>query len=117
MAEERTESEVSRDQIRTFRRVVSAAVAEIRSQSIRDSYASLSLEELIDQHIELLDGTSDPLRKSRKSRVQKVYDDLVNSLEAIKNTPPERFRRRDPESDANTPENPDAEPDPTTGAV
>lgn len=117
MSEERTESEVSRDQIRTFRRIVAAAVAEVRSQAIRTSYASLSLEELIDQHIELLEGTSDPLRRSRKSRVQKVYDDLSNNIEAIKNTPPSRFRRRDPASDANTPPDPDATPDPTTGAV
>jgi hypothetical protein len=117
VAEERTESDVSREQIRTFRRIVAAAVAEIRSQQIRDSYASLSLEELIDQHIELLEGTNDPLRKSRKQRVQKVYDDLANNIEAIKATPPSRFRRADRDADANTPPNPDATPDPTTGAT
>lgn len=117
MSEERTESEVSREQIRTFRRIVAAAVAEVRSQEIRDTYASLSLEELIDQHIELLEGTSDPLRRSRKARVQKVYDDLANNIEAIRATPPERFRRHDPEADANTPPDPDASPDPTTGAT
>lgn len=116
MAEERTEEDISRDQIRTFRRIVSAAVAEVRSQAVRDSYASLSLEELIDQHIELLEGNSDPLRKSRKGRVEKVYKDLIDNIEAIRNTPPARFRRADPDSDANTPQDPDATPDPTTGA-
>lgn len=78
------------------------AVGEVRSQAVRNTYAALSLEELIDRHIELLEGTSDPLRRSRKSRVNKVYDDFRNNIEAMRATPPERFRRHDPDSDANT---------------
>ena len=102
MTDERTPREQSREQIREFRRIVASAVGELRSNQIRDAYASLSIEELMDQHIARLQDTDDPINPSRKQRVERVYQDLVNNIDAIKEVDPSRFRPRDPDNDANT---------------
>lgn len=100
---ERTADQQAADQLREYRRIVADAVGELRSQEIRDSFASISLEELLDQHIERMQESTDPIKPSRLQRLRKVKDDLVASVEAIKAVPPERFRRADPSQDVNTP--------------
>ncbi len=100
--ETRTTSQRAQDQLREFRRIVSAAVGEIRSQEVRDTFASLSLEELADQHISRLEEGDEQLNPSRLQRITAVRDDLANSIEAMKATDPNRFRRADPENDVNT---------------
>lgn len=113
--DERTPSDQSREQLREFRRVTAAAVAEIRSQQVRQTYASLSIEELMDQHIDRLEGTTDPIHPSRKTRLQKVYDEFTNNIQAMKAAPPDRFRRHDPDGDVNTPREGEPESSGTTG--
>lgn len=102
MTQEQTPRVRAREQEREFRRIVANAVGELRSQEVRDTYASLSLEELIDQHIERLEGAEDALNPSRLQRIRRVREELSNSIEAMKATPPDNFRRHDPEGDANT---------------
>lgn len=79
------------------------AVGELRSQEVRDSFAALSIEELMDQHIAQLDDSDDPTNPSRLQRLRQVRDDLANSIEAMKETSPSAFRRADPDNDVNTP--------------
>lgn len=112
MTDERTPAAQSREQIREFRRIVASAVGELRSSQVRDAYAAVSIEELMDQHIARLEDSDDPIHPSRKQRIDKVHDDLTNNIEALKATDPSEFRRRDPDTDANT--DPDAEGDTTT---
>lgn len=102
MTEERTEARQAREQLREFRRIVAAAVGELRSQEVRDSFVSLSLEELADLHVERLQESDDPSQPSRLDRIRKIRDDLTNNIEAMKDTAPERFRAHDPDSDVNT---------------
>ena len=102
MTDERTPREQTREQLREFRRIVAAAVGELRSNQIRDAYAALSIEELMDQHIARLQDTTDPIHPSRKQRVDRVYQELVNNIEAMKEVDPARFRPRDPDNDVNT---------------
>lgn len=77
-------------------------MGEVRSNQIRTSYGSMTLEELMDQHVADMIDTNDPIRPSRKQRVTKVHTELVNAIEAMKNTDPAQFRQRDPATDANT---------------
>lgn len=102
MTQERTTQQASRQQLREFRRIVAAAVGALRSQEVRDTFVALSLEELADQHIERLSESGDPTRPSRLQRIRIIRDDLTNSIEAMKETPPENFRRHDPDTDVNT---------------
>lgn len=106
MADEQTTRSISRQQQREFRRVVANAVTELRSAEIRNSFAALSIEELIDQHIDRLEGTSGG-RASRLQRIRTVRQELADNIEAMKATSPSDFRRHDPDGDANTA--PDAE--------
>lgn len=103
MSDEQTPRSSSREQLREFRRVVANAVAEVRSQEIKNAFAALSLEELIDQHIARLEGAEDAINPSRVERIRKVKEELTANIEAMKNTPPESFRRHDPQGDVNTP--------------
>lgn len=102
MTDERTPSNQSQEQIREFRRIVASAVGELRATQIRDAYAALSIEELMDQHIARLEDTTDPIHPSRKQRVNRLYQEFVDNLEGIKAVDPSRFRPRDPDNDANT---------------
>jgi hypothetical protein len=76
---------------------------------MRQSVSAYTIEDAVDQQIELLTGTTDPQRRSRMQRVDKVKQDLLSNIEAIRNTPPESFRRPDLDGDANTPVDPDEE--------
>lgn len=101
MSSEVTPNETSRNRAREFRRVVANVVGELRSQEIRNSFAAVTLLELASRHADRLD-TGDPTRPSRKARLKTIYDEYKASIEAIKQTPVEMFRRHDPATDANT---------------
>ncbi len=115
MTDERTPDAQSKDQLREFRKVVAAAVGELRSSQVRNTYAALSLEELMDQHVSRLVDTNDPIHLSRKQRIDRVHQGLTNSITAMKATDPSAFRARDPATDTNTnPDGSDADPVPGT---
>lgn len=83
---------------------MAAVVGEIRAAEVRNTFAALSLEELVDQHISEMEAgaSTDPMRPSRADRLKKIYDDFVNSLEAMKAVPPESFIPRTSSDAANT---------------
>ena len=77
-------------------------VGLLRAAEVRDSYASVSLEELMDQHIDSLVGNKNPLHPSALVRLTKIRDAFMANLEQIKEMPPENFRRPSPSDDVNT---------------
>jgi hypothetical protein len=99
--DDKSESERARNQAREFREIVGNVVAELRSQEVRNTYAAITLTEVLNQQLSMLGGTN--RIPSRKQRLKKAYDAFNSSLEAIKNTPPEAFRTPDPKEDVNTP--------------
>lgn len=92
----------TQDRLLDFRRAVADIMGELRGTEIRDSYAAIGLEELMDQHVDRLTESTDPMRPSRLARLTKIHTTFVDSLESIKATPPGMFRRHDPDGDANT---------------
>jgi hypothetical protein len=98
---EQTKQGQDRNQHREFRRVTANVVAELRSRYVRDSYAALSLPEILDQHLLYLVG--DGKRLGRKQKLKKVRDEFLANLDAMKATPPSAFREPDPANDVNTP--------------
>lgn len=94
----------ARERIREYRRIVSAAVAELRSEERNTSLQAYTIEDAVDQQIELLVGDSDPHRRSALQRIDKIKDDLLANIDAMKATPPEYFLRQDADGAANTPE-------------
>jgi len=99
-----TAREQSKEQLRHYRTVVSAAVNALRASEISTSFASITLEELIDQQIELIEGeTQGGTRLSKLARVEKIKLDLDSVIDGIKETSPDLFRTADTAEDVNTP--------------
>lgn len=84
-----------------FREIVANVVGELRSEELTRSYASITIEELVDQHIAYLSETVTQGQPSRMDRVKHYYDSLVNNLEDMKAMAPEEFDTRNSEDDDN----------------
>lgn len=97
---EQSSDDGTRQQLRAFRSIVADVVTELRSQEVRDTYAALTLSELLDQHLTKLVG--DGKTPSRKQRLQTMFDAYNANIDAIKATSPALFRQHDPERDVNT---------------
>lgn len=102
MSDSRTPTQRARDQQREFRRVIAAAIGEVRSNEVRNAFASISLEELADTHVERLEESADPVHPSRLDRLRAIKQNMEDSIEEMKATPASSFRRSDPDNDANT---------------
>lgn len=100
MSDQNTASDTARQKLREFRRIVGNVIAELKSQEIRDTYASITLTEVIDQHLKDLVGNGRV--PSRKQRLTRVYEEFKANIQAIKDTDPAAFRQPDPKSDVNT---------------
>jgi len=89
---------------REYRRVVSAAVGALRSAEVNNSFAAITLEEVVDQAIELIEG--DPgagtTKPNKLLRADTIKRDLDNAIEGIRATDPDLFRVRNANEDVNT---------------
>jgi hypothetical protein len=96
-----TPEDRAKEQMVSFYTIIGNVIGELRSQEIRDTYAAITLDEVIQQQLAfLVDGT--PQRLSRKQHLQKVYDEFKANIQAIKDTPPSAFRQQDAKDDVNT---------------
>ncbi len=100
MAEQATVS-ASRNQLREFRVTVANVVANLRSKEVRDTYATITITELVEQQLAFLTGTKGQV-PSQKQRLTAAYEAFNNAISAIKATPPAAFRQHDPSTDVNT---------------
>ncbi len=101
---ERTASEASRETLQQYREIVANTVGFVRSREVTRSYTSISLEELIDNRIERIEASQDSMRPGELARLEKIKNDFEAAIESIKQVPPDTFRRPDPDTDANTPD-------------
>lgn len=94
--------DAQRDQLQVYWEVVGDAVAALRSAESRDTYASISLEELIQKQIERLSNSEDASRLDRLSVVTRITTRLTERITALKEIPPSHFQRRSTEDDVLT---------------
>jgi hypothetical protein len=80
---------------------VADAIGELRGKEVRNTYAAITLTELMSQHADRLDK-GDSVRPSRLARLTAVRDAIKKNLSSIKAIPPAQFRTPDPDNDANT---------------
>lgn len=102
--QQRTSEQEARDARRRFRTVVADVVGALRSQEINRSFASISLEEVIDRQIERIEGAETETKPNRLTRVNRIKAEFDGVIDAIKETDPDLFRPADPDDDANTPQ-------------
>lgn len=100
-----SQKDIERTKHLEFRRVVANVVTELRSQELRDTYAAVTMNEVLDQALLVLTG--DGKRLGRKQKLTKVREEFLGAIEAIKKTPPSAFRFPDPSEDVNTPPEPE----------
>jgi hypothetical protein len=98
--QEKAPDAAARSQLREFRRVLANVVDDLRSAAVSDTYAAITLNEVIDQHLQELVGEGRV--PSRMQRVKTSYEEFKSSIEAIKAIPPSAFRLHDPKNDVNT---------------
>lgn len=98
--EEEDPQEKARAQLREFRRMVANMVGELRSQEVRDTYAAITLGEIVNQHLLYLVGNK--TKPGRKQRMEQMFKEFEDNIEAIKATPVQNFRAPDPKNDVNT---------------
>lgn len=99
------DDEAARNQLRAYRETTANVVGELRSQEIRDTFAAITLSEVIEQHLTTLTGKG--RIPSRKARLEKIHKTFNDSIEALKKTSPDSFRTPDPSRDVNTPVKPE----------
>ncbi len=95
------QDESARNQLREYRIAVSEVVGELRSQEVRNTYAAITLPELIAQHRKMLSST-DPERIGRRERLTALKDNYLGKIEAMKRTDPDQYRTPDARQDSNT---------------
>lgn len=101
---ERTASEASRETLQRYREIVANTVGFVRSREVTRSYTSIGLEELIDSRIARIEEPMEGTRPGALARLEKIKNDFEDVIEGIRETPPDAFRRPDPDTDANTPD-------------
>lgn len=107
MARELSANTVSQGTLNQYRRVVADVVGFLRSQEVLKSYASVSLEELIDQRIDRIEAPVTSNRPGHLARLASLKEAFDAAIEGIRETPADAFRFPDPSNDANTPEVPE----------
>jgi hypothetical protein len=95
--------DAQRSQMQVYWEVIGDAVGALRAGEARDTYASVSFDELVDLHVSRLNSSTDPTRLDRLAQVNKIKTRLTERIEAIKEIPPQRFRRKVKDDEVNTP--------------
>lgn len=92
----------AREQLLLFREVTAEVVTALRSQEVTKSFVTITLEELVDRRLAELIDSDDPLRRSKRAAVEKVYQDFKGQIDAIRETDPTLFRRASESDTVNT---------------
>lgn len=93
----------AREQLQVYWETVGDAIDALRAAEIRDTYAAISLEELVQRHTERLSASTDPSRLDALARVKRVQKRLTDRIAAMKEIPPSHFRRRIKDDEVLTP--------------
>ena len=86
-----------------LREALNDAYAAVESSKTTQSFSALTFEELADQQIRRISGGGVQSRPDALTRVQKVLNNLTQSVTKIKALPPEAFQESDDARDVNTP--------------
>ncbi len=93
----------SQGQAEGLREPIENAVAFVEGARSVQTFAARTYEDLVDAFLERATGKPPGGRLNARDRIERVYADLLGSVEAIKSLPDEAFRRPDEGEDVNTP--------------
>lgn len=84
------------------REALNNAYAALMGQQSIQHWTSFTLEEAMDAQIEEISGKSSPKRPNQLERVDKIEQDTLSAIAALKDTPPEQFLEPQNDQDVNT---------------
>lgn len=85
-----------------LRKALAGGYAAIRASEATASFSAMTIEEAFDARIEKIEGLSTELRPNILDRIDKIEADVILAAYEISNLPPEVFREKDENEDANT---------------
>ncbi len=84
------------------REALGNAYAALVGQQSVQAWSAFTLEEAIDAQIETIEGKSTDKRPNLLERVDRIEQDCLAAIAALRDTPPEQFLEPDPNQDVNT---------------
>jgi len=109
--QEKGAEQVEQDFHLNQRRSINNAYSSILGQQYTQTSAAFTFEEALDAHIESIEGDDTTTHPNELNRVERVYNELIAAVEAIKELPPEAFvLRATGEDEVNTDEDASVEP-------
>lgn len=87
----------------TQREALSNAYAALTGQQSIQAWTAFTFEEAMDAQIERISGTSTDKRPNELERVDRIEQDTLSAIAALRDTPPEQFIEADAGQDVNTP--------------
>lgn len=84
------------------REALSNAYAALVGQQSIQGWTAFTLEEAMDAQIERIEGKSTDKRPNELERVDKIEQETIAAIAALRDIPPEKFLEPSPDSDVNT---------------
>jgi hypothetical protein len=85
------------------RESLSDAYGALVGQQNVQTWSAFTFEEAVDAQIETIEGPSTDKRPNLLQRVDKIEQDALSAIAALRETPPEQFLEPNPDQDVNTP--------------
>lgn len=85
------------------REALNNAYAALVGQQSIQSWTAFTVEEAVDAQIERIEGASTDKRPNELERVDRIENDCLAAIAALRELPPEQFIEPDPTQDVNTP--------------
>jgi hypothetical protein len=89
------------------REALSNAYGALVGQQSVQGWTAFTLEEAMDAQIEAIEGTATEKRPNELMRVDRIEQECLAAIAALRDLPPEQFIEPDPEQDVNTPRDED----------
>jgi len=86
------------------RMALNDAYAQLESEKTTQTFNAFTFEEALDNQIEAIEGESTKIRPNELDRVDRIYFNLQNAVEVVKQVPPEQFLTPNEQNDVNTDE-------------
>jgi len=86
-----------------LRTAINDAYAAVESAQLTQTFSALTFEDLLDQQIERISGTSTQTRPNALDRITQIVNNVQAAVTQLKNMPPEQFQQSDPTRDVNSP--------------
>lgn len=85
------------------REALSNAYGALVGQQNIQGWLAFTVEEALDAQIERIEGKSSQKRPNELERVDKIEQETLSAIRALRDTPPEQFLESNTDQDVNTP--------------